>query len=109
MKRGGFHGRVSDFLAIVTNPRIYQPATPMPAALRQVELWARSPSLRLIGEAEEHLAELTRIVLAAKIQGAAVHDARIAAICAEQHVDELWTLDRDFSRFPGLRTTNPLL
>jgi predicted nucleic acid-binding protein len=60
-------------------------------------------------EAEDHLAELRTIVLAAKIQGGAVHDARIAAICVEHGVNELWTLDRDFSRFPGLRATNPLV
>ena len=81
----------------------------MPAALQQVEFWVESPSLRLLGETEAHLATLAKIVLAARIQGAAVHDARIAAICVEQRVDELWTLDRDFSRFPGLRATNPLL
>jgi toxin-antitoxin system PIN domain toxin len=100
---------IHEFLAIVTNPRIYNPPTSMAAALRQVELWMESPSLRLLGEIEDHLAELGKILLAAKIHGAAVHDARIAAICVEHRVDELWTLDRDFSRFPGLRTTNPLV
>jgi toxin-antitoxin system PIN domain toxin len=98
-----------EFLAIVTDPRIYHPATPMAAALRQVEFWTASPSLRLLGESEDHLAELTTILLAAKIHGAAVHDARIAAICVEHRLDELWTLDRDFSRFPSVRITNPLV
>jgi uncharacterized protein len=37
-----------------------------------------------------------------------VHDARIAALCAGHGVRELWTVDRDFSRFPGLTTRNPL-
>ena len=43
------------------------------------------------------------------ISGAAIHDARIAAICLDHGVDELWTCDRDFSRFPDLRTRNPLI
>jgi predicted nucleic acid-binding protein len=38
-----------------------------------------------------------------------VHDARIAAICIGHGVTELWTADRDFSRFPTLATRNPLL
>lgn len=38
-----------------------------------------------------------------------VHDARIAAICLAHGVDELLTADRDFSYFPDLRTTNPLV
>jgi hypothetical protein len=38
-----------------------------------------------------------------------VHDARIAAICLDHGVDELWTCDRDFGRFPDLRIRNPLI
>jgi predicted nucleic acid-binding protein len=36
-----------------------------------------------------------------------VHDARIAACCLSNGVTELLTLDRDFSRFPQLKTRNP--
>jgi predicted nucleic acid-binding protein len=38
-----------------------------------------------------------------------VHDARIAALCLSHGVCELWSADRDFSRFPALRTRNPLV
>ena len=38
-----------------------------------------------------------------------VHDARIAALCLSHGVRELWSADRDFSRFPALRTRNPLV
>ena len=37
-----------------------------------------------------------------------IHDARIAAICLHNGVTELWTADRDFSRFKPLKTVNPL-
>jgi len=37
-----------------------------------------------------------------------VHDARIAACCLIHGVTELWTMDHDFSRFPDLKTRNPL-
>ena len=40
--------------------------------------------------------------------GPLVHDARIAALCLASSVTELWTLDRDFTRFPALKTRNPL-
>ena len=36
-------------------------------------------------------------------------DARIAACCLVNGVSELWTVDRDFSRFPALRTRNTLV
>ncbi len=38
-----------------------------------------------------------------------IHDARIAAICVSHGVRELWTADRDFSRFRGLAVRNPLI
>ena len=44
-----------------------------------------------------------------KIRGPMVQDARVAAICLSHGIDEFWTADRDFSRFPSLVTRNPLL
>jgi predicted nucleic acid-binding protein len=35
------------------------------------------------------------------------HDAHIAALIVEHGVGELWTADRDFPRFPGIRLRNP--
>jgi predicted nucleic acid-binding protein len=49
------------------------------------------------------------MALGAKIHGGVIHDARVAAICVEHGVTQLWTLDRDFSRFPAIRTDNPLM
>jgi predicted nucleic acid-binding protein len=41
--------------------------------------------------------------------GSAVHDARIAAVCLEHGVRLIYSLDRDFSRFAGLKVQNPLI
>jgi len=38
-----------------------------------------------------------------------IHDARIAAICLAHGVQEFWSADRDFSRFPDLNVVNPLV
>lgn len=40
--------------------------------------------------------------------GPKVHDARIMAIAQLHSVQELWPMDRDFSRFKGPRVLNPL-
>jgi predicted nucleic acid-binding protein len=34
---------------------------------------------------------------------------RVAALCQSHDVRELWTADRDFSRFPALTVRNPLV
>ena len=97
-----------EFLAIVTHPRIYLPPTPLEAALDQVSAWQESPSLALLAETEQHWSELRTLVTAARVVGGQVHDARIAALCRQHGVTELWSVDRDFGRFRGLRTINPL-
>lgn len=98
-----------EFLAITTHPKIYAPPTPLPVALEQVEAWLESPSLVLISETEDYWPELRRALEGGRIAGAQVHDARIAAICRIHGVRQLWTADRDFSRFPGLNVRNPLV
>jgi toxin-antitoxin system PIN domain toxin len=99
---------IHEFLAIATHPRIWDPPTPAEAALDQVEAWLESPSLVLLAEGAEHWSELRGQIEAGRIVGPRVHDARIAALCVAHGVRELWTADRDFSRFPRLATSNPL-
>jgi toxin-antitoxin system PIN domain toxin len=100
---------VHEFIRNVTDPRIYAKPTPLEEALEQVGFWAESPSVRLLGEGAAHLGLLADVAREGRVRGAAIHDARIAAICLEHGVRELWTADRDFGRFPSLRTRNPLV
>ena len=98
-----------EFLAIVTHPRIYNPPTPLAAALGQAEAWMESPTLVILGESAAHWGALAALLREGRINGPMVHDARIAAICLQHGVRELWTADRDFGRFPALRVVNPLV
>ena len=98
-----------EFIAVVTHPRIYTPPTPLAGALDQVEAWLESPSLVLLAETEGYWPELRNLLEQGRIAGAQVHDARVAAICLVHGVRELWTVDRDFGRFPTLTIRNPLV
>ncbi|MBN2124448.1 MAG: PIN domain-containing protein [Deltaproteobacteria bacterium] len=98
-----------EFLAIVTHPRIYDPPTPLAQALDQVQAWLESPSLVLLAEGRGYWAALRNALESGRIIGARVHDARIAALCSLHGVRELWSADRDFSRFAGLNARNPLI
>lgn len=98
---------VHEFLAIATHPRIYDPPSPVGRATAQVEAWLDSPTVVLVSEGLNHWRELATMVMAGAI-GPRVHDARIAALCHTTGVTELWSADRDFSRF-NLNVTNPLL
>jgi hypothetical protein len=99
---------VHEFLAIATHPRLYRPASTQEQAFAFLESLLASPSLRLLCEGPAHLATLKRLCHLGRIAGPQVHDARIAALCLDHRVKELWSADRDFSRCKGLRTRNPL-
>ena len=100
---------VHEFYAVVTNPRIFKTPTLPEHALEVVSALLESPSVRLLTEGPGHWERLARLIRAGHISGAAVHDARIASICLAHGVRELWTADRDFSRFPALKIRNPLV
>ena len=90
-----------EFLAIVTHPRIYAPPTPLARAFDQVEAWLESPTLTLLAESADHWSVLRKLLAGGRIVGPQVHDGRVAALCLQHGVRELWSADRDFSRFTG--------
>jgi toxin-antitoxin system PIN domain toxin len=100
---------IHEFLSIVTHPRIFAPPTPVAKAIAQVDAWMESPTLVLLGEAEGYWKQLKILLAAGKVSGPHVHDARVAAVCKQHGVRELWTADRDFGRFAGLKVRNPLI
>jgi len=100
---------VHEFLAIATHRKIFSPPTPVSIAIDALEAWFESPSVHLLGAAPGYWEELKAVIRAGRISGGAVHDARIYAICRQHAVRELWSADRDFTRFKGVRVVNPLI
>jgi hypothetical protein len=96
---------LSGFLRIVTNPRIFDPATPMDAGLAFCQRLVDWPRASLVTPGRRHWAIFTG--LCRGIKGPLVADAYIAALAIEQGC-ELVTTDGDFARFPGLRWRHPL-
>lgn len=99
---------IHEFVAIATHPRVFDPPSPLEDALLAVESWRAVGTVSLLHEVEGYWDVLVRMLREARVTGAKVHDARIAALCVQHAVTELWTADRDFSRFPDLSTRNPL-
>ncbi|MGB0183957.1 MAG: type II toxin-antitoxin system VapC family toxin [Opitutales bacterium] len=100
---------VHEFLVITTHPKIFLPPSPSSIALQSIQVWLQAPGCGTIGETGDYFPRLQKIIHESNIRGPAVHDARIAAICQHHGISELWTADRDFSRFRNLKTINPLL
>jgi predicted nucleic acid-binding protein len=74
-----------------------------------VDAWVESPTLALLTESAAYWPTLRALLAGGRVAGAQVHDARVAALCRQHGVRELWSADRDFSRFAGLAVVNPLV
>jgi toxin-antitoxin system PIN domain toxin len=98
-----------EFYGIVTHAAIWKTPSTLEQVRDQIESWRESPTLTTLGDEGETLDRTLALALAGRVVGAKIHDARIAALCLSHGVTELWTVDRDFSRFPQLRTANPLM
>jgi uncharacterized protein len=98
-----------EFLSIVTNSKVFNPASTFEEAIAQVDGWLESPSVQILHSGSHHWKTLSEIARKGKLAGGIFHDARIAAICIENGVQEFWTTDRDFAKFKTLNCSNPLL
>ena len=100
---------IHEFIAIATHPRIFRPPSTLAEALAFLDALFASPQLNLLAEGPGYFEKLRKISVAARVKGPLVHDARVAALCLHHGVNQLWSADRDFSAFPQLKVSNPLV
>ncbi len=98
---------IHGFLRISTDARISGNQVPMEHALALVGQWLSLPNVRVLAPGEGHWGLLRRMLLDGQAKGSMTTDAQLAALTLE-HGGVLYTTDRDFARFPGLRWVNPL-
>lgn len=94
------------FLRISTNPRLLARPLEVEEAVAIVGSWLAQPNVVLPGPGERHWQVLSALLTHARARGPLVSDAHLAALAVE-HGAVLATTDRDFTRFDGLRTTDP--
>ncbi len=98
---------VGAFLRIVTNPALRGERFTPQEAVAIVDEWLAQPNVRTIDPGEGHWTLLRQTIVAGQVRGPLMTDAQLAALTME-YGGTLYTTDRDFSRFPGLRWHNPL-
>jgi uncharacterized protein len=97
---------ITAFLRISTNPRL-PVFRPVAEVVQEVDRWLERRSVRVLVPGDNYWAVLREMVVAGQATGVLVSDAEIAALTIENG-GILYTADRDFARFPGLRWKNPL-
>ena len=97
---------LSGFLRVVTHPRVFDPPTPLAAALEFADALRAQPNCVTIAPGNRHWGIFRRLCLEADVRGNLVPDAYLAALTIESG-SEWISSDRDFSRFAGLRWRPP--
>jgi toxin-antitoxin system PIN domain toxin len=98
---------VHAFLRIATDTRISSDRFSTAAALAVVKQWMELPQVRMLAPGERHWFLLQQMLIEGQAKGPLIFDAQLAAITVE-YGGVLYSTDRDFARFPGLRWINPL-
>jgi len=92
---------------VVTHPRVFERPTPLPAALSFVAAIRDRENRVQVRPGPRHWEIFHTLCEDAGVRGNLVPDAWLAALAIESG-SEWITTDRDFTRFPGLRTRHPL-
>jgi len=98
---------LSAFLRIVTNPRAFSYPDTIQAAVEFANEVRNQPNSLVIAPGPRHWDIFTELCKQVGARGNLVPDAYFAALAIESG-SEWVTMDRDFSRFPGLRWRHPL-
>jgi hypothetical protein len=95
------------FIRIMTHRRIVTNPLPATTACGHVRAWVAQPYVTVIDPGARHAEILFGLLESIGTAGNLTTDAHLAALAIE-HQAELHSTDADFTRFPGLRWTNPL-
>lgn len=95
------------FIRLGTNARIFRRPLGAERAFDIVDGWIGRPNTTILEPTTRHSAVLRELLMPIGTAGNLTTDAHLAALAIE-HEAELCSSDADFSRFPGLRWTDPL-
>ena len=95
------------FIRLTTSSRVFQSPLPTPHALDLVDGWLAQPCATVVHPTSRHATVLRELLEPLGTAGSLTTDAHLAALAIE-HGAEVCSTDVDFSRFTGVRWTNPL-
>ncbi|MGH2428242.1 MAG: type II toxin-antitoxin system VapC family toxin [Candidatus Limnocylindria bacterium] len=95
------------FLRIGTHPSVFRRPLAASEAVRIVSEWLERPGVELAQPTVRHWATLGPLARDGQARGPLMTDAHLATLTVE-HGGVLFTTDRDFARFEGLKFRNPL-
>ncbi len=95
------------YLRIATNPRVYARPLAPSDVIGVIDRLLAVPSVRVIGEDSGMWAAYKHLDVGQPIRGDLVPDAVIAALMLSNGVSTIYTRDRGFRRFDGIKVIDP--
>ncbi len=95
------------FVRLASSARVFESPFRVEESLDIVDAWLAAPCATVLHPGPRHALLLRQLLEPLGAAGNLTTDAHLAALALE-HDAELCSADADFSRFPGLRWSNPL-
>lgn len=100
---------VMAYLRIATHPAIFERPLSPEEATANVDALLGQPHVRPLGELDGFWETYRRTTDDLVVRGNLVPDAHLAALLLQHGVTTLWTRDRDFRKFEGIRVRDPFV
>ncbi len=94
------------FLRVGTNPALFPRPLTVDEGVGIVDLWLAQPAAVIVNPTSRHLGLVHGLLSETGSAANLVNDAHLAALALE-HGAEIVSFDRDFQRFPGVRSSVP--
>jgi toxin-antitoxin system PIN domain toxin len=98
---------VFGFLRLATSRRVFESPMTVDFAAKAIESWLQCANARYLASGPLHLEIAFRLARSIGTAGNLTSDIQLAAYAIE-YQGEIVSNDADFTRFPGLRWSNPL-
>jgi len=98
---------ISAFARILTNQNLTGERFSTREIATIIQEWIELPNVRLLSPGERHWPIFRQMLIEGQARGPMITDAQLAALTVE-YGGVLYSTDRDFLRFSGLRLVNPL-
>lgn len=95
------------YLRIATHPAIFVAPLAPAEAIANVDALVARPAVRTAGEADRFWRSYLDVARHTAPRGNLVPDAHIVALMREHGIGTIWTHDRDFRAFDGVRVRDP--
>ncbi len=96
------------YVRVVTRRELLPNPASITEAIESIEQLLRLPHVWLVSDTAEGWRILREVALGNAVRGGLIHDAHLVALMRQHGVETIWTHDRDFRRFDGIRVYDPV-